>query len=127
MRECLSFRFSTNSWRSIDQLSILTYVPFDIWNGDPIRPLHGRWCENELSTGEIQPPGVLSATFKRPGLLADVFLCQQDESQSNNWPGFDRHCMCLGFWFEAHNARLGGRFAGSDVMENVFTADMNND
>ena len=35
--ECLSFRVLANSWRSIDQLSILTHVPFDIWNGDPIR------------------------------------------------------------------------------------------
>ena len=40
-----------------------------------------------------------SATVKRPRLLTDVFLRQQDESQSNNWPGFDR--------FGAHNARLG--------------------
>ena len=42
-----------------------------------------------MSTGEIKPPGVPSATFKRPGLLVDVFLCQQGERQSSNQAGFD--------------------------------------
>ena len=105
-------------------------MPSDIGNRDPVHPWfrpHGRWCENELSTGEIQPPGAPSATVKRPGLLADVFLRQQDESQSNNWPGFDRplHVSRV-VESEAHNARLGGRFTGSDVMTNISTASVNN-
>ena len=63
MRECLSFRFLTNSWRSIDQLSIVTYVPFDIGNRDPVHPCLS-CCESELTTGEIQPPEVPSAMVK---------------------------------------------------------------
>ena len=59
---------------------------------------------------------MLSPMVKRPGLLTDVFLRQQDESQSNDWPGFDRplHISRV-VEFEAHNARLDGRFPGSDV------------
>ena len=107
--ECLSFRVLANSWRSIDQLSIITYVPFDIWNRDPIRPLHRRWCENELSTGEIQPPEVPSATFKRPGLIPSLTcFCVNTETKGVRAIidlGLTAHCMCLGLRFGVHNAR----------------------
>ena len=62
------------------------------------------------------------ATVKRPGLLADVFFCQQGESQRNNWPVF--YCplhVSRVVEFEAHKARLGGRLTGSDIVTNIST------
>ena len=58
-----------------------------------------------LSTGEVQPPGVPSATVKRPELLADVFFVNKTKVRAIIGLGVAAHCSCLGLWFEAHNAR----------------------
>jgi len=88
-------------------------------------------CENEIVHRRDPTSGDASTTSVSLGQngsispLITVFL-EQGKNQSDNRSRFDRaRCTCLELRFEAHNARLGERFTGSNVMMNGSITSVN--